>query len=46
MLLRLRHLRLQLYPGRIGPGAGAELRYNMHQAAKRREELTALESRA
>jgi hypothetical protein len=26
--LRLRHLRLQMHPSRVGPGAGAGLRYN------------------
>jgi hypothetical protein len=44
--LRLRHLRLQMHPSRVGPGAGAGLRYDLHLAAKRGEELTALESRA
>ena len=33
--LRLRHLRLQLHPGRVGPGAGAGLRYNLHWVAER-----------
>jgi hypothetical protein len=44
--LRLRHLRLQTHPGRVGPGASARLRYNLHLAAKRGEELAALKSRA
>jgi hypothetical protein len=44
--LRLRHLRLQMHPGRVGPGAGARLRYNLHLTAKRAKELGALESRA
>jgi hypothetical protein len=44
--LRLHHLRLQLHPGRVEPGAGATLRYNLHLAVKRGEELAALELRA
>ena len=35
-----------MHPGRVGPGAGAGLRYNVHLAAKRAKELVALESRA
>ena len=35
-----------MHPGRAGLGVGAGLRYNLHLAAKRGEELTALESRA
>jgi hypothetical protein len=44
--LRWRHLRLQLHPGRVGPGVGTGLRYNVHLAAKRGKEQIALESRA
>ena len=38
--LRLRHLRLQVHRGRIGPGAGAGLRYDLHHAAEWGEELS------
>ena len=45
--LRVRNLRLQLLPGRVGPGAGAGLRYDLHRAESRvAPELLALESSA
>jgi hypothetical protein len=44
--LRVRNLRLKLHLGRVGPGASAGLRYNLHLAAKWGTELLALESRA
>jgi hypothetical protein len=44
--LKVRNLRLQMLPGRVGPGAGAGLRYNMYQAKEQGEKLLALESSA
>ena len=42
--LKVRNLRLYMLPGRVGPGAGAGLRYNLHQAKEHRKKLLAMES--
>jgi hypothetical protein len=33
-------------PGRVGPGAGARLRYNLHRAKEQGKKLLALEASA
>jgi hypothetical protein len=44
--LHARNLRLEMLPGRVGPGAGAGLRYNLHHAEEHGKMLLALESSA
>ena len=43
--LQARNLRLEMLPGRVGPGAGAGLRYNLRQAKEHGRKLQALEAR-
>jgi hypothetical protein len=40
--LKVRNLRLQMLTGRVGPGAGPGLRYNLHRAQEQGKELLAL----
>jgi hypothetical protein len=44
--LRVRKLRLKLHPGRVGPGGGAGLRYNLLRVDEQGKKLLALESSA
>jgi hypothetical protein len=44
--LQARNLQLEMLPGRVGSGAGAGLRYNLHQAKEHEQKLLALEASA
>ena len=44
--LQARNLRLEMLPGRVGPGAGAGLRYNRRHAKEHGRKLQALEASA
>ena len=41
--LQARNLRLEMLPGRVGPGAGAGIRYFLHQAKEQAQKLLVLE---
>ena len=44
--LHARNLRLEMLPGRVGPGAGAGIRYFLHQAKEQAQKLLVLEASA